>query len=81
MIQTIENDDLVRRIDVEALSERKRDWVVVQRRVSRRVVRQDGGVRESCHELLHVPDALRPCKREAEARIVPGRTVGAATYT
>lgn len=81
MIQTVENDDLVRRIDVEALSEWKRDWIVVQRRVGGRVVRQDGGVREPCHEFLHIPDALRPPKRKAEARIVPGKTVGAASYT
>jgi hypothetical protein len=81
MIQTIENDNLVRRIDVEALSEGKRNWIFVQRRVRGRVVRRDRGVREPCHEFLHISDALRPCKWEAEARIVPGKTVDAASYT
>lgn len=43
--RTVEHNDLVRRVDVQTLPERKRAWVVRERRVRRRVVRADGRMR------------------------------------
>lgn len=57
-VRTVENDSVVRRIDVEALSERERHRVIVERGVGRGIVHRDWRLRESCEEFLDVPDAL-----------------------
>ena len=76
----MEDDDLVRRVHVKALPEREHDGAVVERRVGGRVVRRDRRVREPRHELLHVADPQRAAEREAEGRVVPGRSVGRGIY-
>ena len=54
-------------VDVEALVERERLGVVVQRRVSGGVVGGYGGVSETSEQFLDVTDALRTCDGASEA--------------
>lgn len=70
-VHTIENDNLVRRIHVQALAERERDRVIIQRRVRRAVVRRDRRVRKPRDELLDPAEALHACDGRAERGIVP----------
>ena len=63
----IDNDDLVRRVDVQVLVERERDRVVVERRVRARPVFFNGCVREPREELEDVPGPQRACSRRARA--------------
>lgn len=69
--RTVEDDDVVRGVDVQALAERERPRVVGERRVRGRVVQRDGRVREPRDELLHVPDAERTRDGRAERGVVP----------
>lgn len=63
----------MRRVDVEALPERERDGVVVERRVGRGVVHGDRGVGEACNELLDPADALHARDGGAEGGAIPVR--------
>jgi hypothetical protein len=57
------DDDLVRRVGVEALVERERDGVIVERRVRARPVLRDRRVREPREQLHGVPCTLRARSR------------------
>jgi hypothetical protein len=65
-------------IDIETLSKRERDWIIIQRCIRRRIVRLDGGVRESCHKLLDIPNTLSPGKRGTKGAVVPEKEVKTA---
>lgn len=67
---TVKNDNLVRRIYVERVSERERDWVV-QRAVGRSGVLLDGGLREARYEFLYPTNALCSGYRCTIRRSVP----------
>ena len=53
---TVEDDDLVRCIDIQALVQRECERIVVQSCIGRRVVALDGGMREPGNKLLDVTD-------------------------
>lgn len=72
---TVQDDDLVRRVDVQALAERERLWAVVERRVRRRVVHGDRRVRQPRDELLDITDALHARDGRAEGGVVPEEQV------
>lgn len=63
---TVQNDDFVRGIDIEAVVERECHLVVVKRRVRGRVVCFDGRMRQTRDHLLDVADSLHPSDRRAE---------------
>lgn len=63
----IDNDDLVRRIDIKVLVKRERDRVIVEGRIRARPVFLDGCVREPCEKLDDVPSAQSARSRRTRA--------------
>lgn len=61
----------MRCINVQALVQRERNLIVVQRRIRRCVVRLNGRVGEASHELLNVADTLNTCDGGSESGVVP----------
>lgn len=61
----------MRCIHVQALVQRERNQVVVQRRIRRCVVRLNGRVGEASYELLDVADTLYTCDGGSESGVVP----------
>lgn len=59
------------RIDIETLTKRECDGIVVERRICRRIVCLDWGMREACDEFLDVPDTLDAGDGGTKCRIVP----------
>lgn len=71
MRPTIENDDFVRRVDIQDVVERPSTFVGVQGGVGARVVRLDRGVGESGNKLLDITHALYTGDGRAEGGVVP----------
>lgn len=70
-IRTIQNDNFVSRVNVEALIQRECYWIVIQRSIRRRIVGLDGRVCQSGEELLYVSDPLCARDRGAKGGVVP----------
>ena len=68
---TVEDDHLVRRVDIQDVVERKSEIVSVQGRVGACIVRLDRRVGESGNKLLDVTNALHAADRRTEGRVVP----------
>jgi hypothetical protein len=71
--RTVEYDNLVSSVDVETLVEGKRDRIVVERRVGRRIMLLDGCVCQPSNELFNPPDTLDACHWIAKRRAIPSR--------
>lgn len=54
--RTIQNDNFVCRVNIKAVSEGKRDGVVIQRRVCGRIVCCNWRLSQPCDKLLDVPN-------------------------
>lgn len=75
---TIENDNFVGSVNVQALTKRERHRVVVQGRVSRRVVDGNGGMGQTSDKFLDVADTLYASDWRAEGRVIPEEEVETA---
>jgi len=77
---TIQNNDLMRCIDIQALIEWERDRVIIQRRVGRRVVYSDRGMCKSRDKLLYVANTLRAGNGRAKCGTIPELEVKAVAH-
>ena len=68
---TVQNNDLVSGVNVEALAKREGRGVVIQGGIRGRVVNGNGRVRETCDKLLNIAYALDSAEWRAEGRTVP----------
>lgn len=58
-------------VDVETLSKRKCDWIIVQCCIRGRIVRLNRSLGEPCYKLLDISDTLNPGKWGAKGAVVP----------
>jgi hypothetical protein len=77
---TVEDDDFVRRVDVQDVVERPRAVVAVQGRVRTRVVRLDRRVGESGNKLLDVTHALHAGDRRTKGVFIPENEIHAVRH-
>ena len=69
----VEDDDFMCGVDIQTLSQRERDWIIIQCGVRSRVIDRNWGVGESCDHFLNVSNALGTSDGRPKGGVVPAR--------